>query len=279
MEVSMGSVPGVGTVRGVFELFLPGIFLLLNFVGAVYSSPLVDLDSEAANGILWASKNLLAATFISIPLGYLIGVILRLFKTDPADNWSAAYLRLVKFLIRKRVKKEHKTLIYSKDIKEQKLAKNALLYLSNFPYNEWLEYTVNSMLPIEAIAFFKKAWANHSDSKQFINFCKIIVIAKNPTAGAEISSAEALSRFVASMMYAQLASLGAFAISLIFGVFMDKGPEIWVPIVMLGYIVGIWAILRSLRFLRLKEAEAIFSATFAIREQFAELEPSSTQNN
>lgn len=83
------TIPSIGGARGIFEIFIPGLFFLLNLVAfldiTIYISP-TDLYKELNNN-LWLS------IVVFICFGYLIGILLRLFKTDIPDSLSAKFIR------------------------------------------------------------------------------------------------------------------------------------------------------------------------------------------
>jgi hypothetical protein len=51
----MDKIPTIGGARGIFEIFVPGIFLLLNIVATLYEFPFVEDESRAR--IVTISKN------------------------------------------------------------------------------------------------------------------------------------------------------------------------------------------------------------------------------
>ena len=86
------NIPTIGGSRGIFEIFVPGTFLLLNLSVIVYMFPFTD--EETRRLIAAGASNPASALIIAISFGYLMGVLLRLFRTDLPDNLSAAWLRI-----------------------------------------------------------------------------------------------------------------------------------------------------------------------------------------
>src|SRR6185436_13588532 len=91
-------IPTIGGPKGIFEIFVPGVFLLLNAVGTIYFSSLIDeqtrqklLENVSKPG-LGPFIGLLGLVII-ICFGYLIGILIRLLRVEVLDRWSGAWLR------------------------------------------------------------------------------------------------------------------------------------------------------------------------------------------
>ena len=67
------TIPTIGGARGIFEIFIPGVFLFLNLTAVVYLFPFIDEDTK--NYLLSCSSNPFLSLIIIICFGYLIGVI------------------------------------------------------------------------------------------------------------------------------------------------------------------------------------------------------------
>lgn len=82
-------IPTIGQSRGIFEIFVPGAFLLLNIVGALCLFLNVKIaDILCPKG--GTNVNIIGLSLVVlICFGYLIGMILRLLMTDIPDNLSA----------------------------------------------------------------------------------------------------------------------------------------------------------------------------------------------
>ena len=81
------------SIRGFFEILMPGIFLVLNaavtayFLGAVLSPGL-----QATLQPLWTLfTNPAVAIFLLVAVGYPVGVVLRLLKSARIDRFSPLY--------------------------------------------------------------------------------------------------------------------------------------------------------------------------------------------
>src|SRR6476620_2930016 len=161
----MDKVPAIGGARGLFEIFVPGVFLLLNLVGTVYLMPFTD---DATKRQISAFRDApMLDLLVAVAFGYLAGVVLRLFRTDAADRASAAFLRL-----------------YDRNAHGGERDNNRYAYES-FPYSRWLAYLTERRFPRSAHDFFKSAWLG-CPSRQFLNFCKVVVSSSDPAAAAEI---------------------------------------------------------------------------------------------
>lgn len=163
------------------------MFLLLNIVAGLYLLPFTDDATRKQIASVATSPAL--ALFVALPFGYLAGVVLRLFRADLPDRAAARFLRLYDHNARRQEREDS-----YKDIG------NSYAY-ANFPYNRWLEAVVRRRFPQDVNAFFTTEWKGKS-SKQFLNFCKIVLSVADSLAAAEIYAAESLSRYISGMFYA-----------------------------------------------------------------------------
>ena len=88
----MDRVPAIGGARGIFDIFVPGAFLLLNIATAMYLWPFGS--DPVRDQIAGLYTNTSAFLLASITLGYLFGVALRLLRCELPDRLSAAFMRL-----------------------------------------------------------------------------------------------------------------------------------------------------------------------------------------
>ena len=248
-------VPAIGEARGVFEIFIPGLFLLLNLWAALYLLPATDETTKRYIQTL-ASRPVLAAMVV-IPFSYLAGVILRLFRTDLPDRHSGLFQRL--FPARHLTREE------------------APWAYEEFPYPEWLAYLVQHRFPEKARPFLLGWWStspgNHQTAdprkrKQFINFCKVVISSADPAAAAELYAAESLSRYIAGMYYALCLSLLMLVTAAVSRLSAREPVSLGHVALVASYAVGIVAILANFRFIRIKEVETIFAATYKNRGLF-----------
>ena len=123
------NIPTIGGTRGIFEIFVPGVFLLLNIGGVLYLSPFIDQNTKDL--LLSASSSPVLGLVIAICFGYLIGILLRLLPVDLADNLSAGWLR--RFSRAATKGKKHETLFASEA----------------FPYIEYMEETSRHVLCLD----------------------------------------------------------------------------------------------------------------------------------
>lgn len=243
----MNNIPTIGGARGIFEIFVPGIFLLINLVVVVYLFPYID-NTTWKDIVTWISNPILSLVIV-ITFGYLIGVILRMLRTESADNWSARFLRL-----------------YDSNARKGKNRLNLYAY-EKFPYVGWLGVVCERHLPTTAIDFYNRVWAERN-SRSFFNFCKIIIISEDQRAANEIYSTEALSRYISGMYYALL--IASFLIASVGTLrFLASGRMTVGLLIMLSlYLFAILGILKNFRFIRIKEVEIMFAASFKNRHLF-----------
>jgi len=240
------TIPTIGRARGVFGIFVPGLFLLANLVVFICLFP-------------WTEDPVLSLV-LGLGFGYLAGVVLRLFSAEPADKWSAAWLRKFGAGCRRS------------DGTFEWWA------TERFPYIRWIGEMSRLYLPPAARRFYKDVWEKTLEERfddrlafKFVNFCKVIVEASNESSGDECYAAEALVRYMSGILYALIASfflvLGTFVLRwLCCG---DVMPSLL--IVLIAYSVAICAILSKFRFVRTKESETVFAACFANRKRFEAL--------
>lgn len=229
----MNQVPSAGGTRGVFEIFVPGAFLFLNIVGAAYVWP--TEGDEIQQIILTVTSQAVPSLAVLICFGYLLGVLLRLLKTTAPDRWSGYFGWLMNRLRRK----------------------DGRPFLEEFPYFKHIEKLTRHRLPDDAQRFYLEFWGKTSigGNREFFNYCKTIINAIDARSATEIYAAEALTRYVASMFYALLAS---FILTVSASVAASSGVYL---VLACAYLLAMAIILRHLRFLRVKEVETVFAAT------------------
>jgi hypothetical protein len=197
---------------------------------------------------------------IGICFGYLIGVLLRLIKTDSLDKFSAWWMRTF----------DKKVLEISSDGKRS----YRLSATEGFPYIGWIGQVAAGYLPPEALHFYNKVWTKRqrksNQNKQFFNFCKLVVSCKDENAASEIYAAEALTRYIASMYYALLFSslLIVATIILRYGLFGQLLLGLFA--LLAAYLLAILIIVQRFRKMRIREVEVVFAASYKNRELFDE---------
>jgi hypothetical protein len=249
----MVNVPSVGGPRGIFEIFAPGLFLLLNIVGGIYLVPFTDEATKKQLASVAASPAL--AVFVVVSFGYLAGVVLRILRSEVPDRASKKFLQLYDGNARGGEREDSET-----DIG------NSYAY-ADFPYHRWLETVVRRRFPQDVNAFFTAVWKGKS-SKQFLNFCKVVLSVSDPLAAVEIYAAESLSRYISGMFYALGTALLIAAVVTCSRIAVGARLGAAVPVAAGAYIVGLIAILANFRFIRIKEVETIFAAAFKNRHLF-----------
>jgi mannose-6-phosphate isomerase-like protein (cupin superfamily) len=246
------------SIRGFFEILMPGIFLVLNaaltayFLGAVLSPGL-----QAALQPLWnLITNPAVAIFLLVAVGYPVGVVLRLLKSARIDALSARYIRFLKPKTR-----------------------NELYLTDHFFYGNWMYDKAHTRLPAEAARFYDDYWKDKytgdgTTNTTWFNFCKTIIAKNDIQSGLEIYAAEALSRFLAGSYYAlQVSIVLMLANAVVAGLLLAPGAAILPALVALAYLFMFHIILSQYRLLRHKEVDTVFSACFANRKAFDELFP------
>jgi hypothetical protein len=247
------NIPTIGGARGIFEIFVPGVFLFLNFSIVAYLFP--SIDDETRNLFLDGASNPILVLVIVVSFGYLIGILLRLFRTDLPDELSAWLLRR----IRRHARKDS--------------GEFNLWARESFPYIGWIGEACNQYCPTEIIDFYNQTWAPRKLEKQnkwFFNHCKIMINSHDERAAAEIYAAEALTRYISGMFFALVFSFFLILITVILRYILFSQLMVWLIIVLMTYIFAIYIILSNFRFVRIKEVETVFSASFSNKSIFAE---------
>ena len=253
------NIPTIGGARGIFEFFVPGIFLLLNLGVAAYLFPYTD--SETRRIIAAGASSPALALVVGVSFGYLIGVVLRLFQTDLPDHLSAAWLR--KFARNARQEND----------KPQEKGKFKLWATEEFPYIGWMEQVCKLYLPPEALDFYNKTWGRRrpgEQNKQFFTFVKIMVSSNDERATGEMYAAEALSRYISGMFYALLFASFFIGVTVIICAFVSHQILTGLLVILLAYLFVIVVILAHYRFIRIKEVEIVFAASFRNKSIFEE---------
>ena len=184
------NIPTIGGARGIFEIFVPGVFLLLNLSAVIYLFPYTD--DETRRLIASGASNPILVLVIGVGFGYLIGVLLRLFRTDLPDKWSALWLRR-----------------FDRHALEGK-GRFKLYATEDFPYIGWIGESCKQYLPCEVQTFYDKVWAGRKQAghnKQFFNFCKMMINSTDERAANEIYAAESLTRYISGMFFALVLAL------------------------------------------------------------------------
>jgi hypothetical protein len=243
----MKNIPIIGGAGRIFEIFVPGAFLLVNLAGVIYFLPLQN--NQPRTDVVSVMSDPVLSLTIFISFGYLLGVILRMMRSASADNWSAKFLRLV-----------------DSNARQEKYYRNLYAY-EKFPYIGWLGVVCEKNFPEDAFEFYEQIWCKGS-SRAFFNFCKLMIISQDEHAATELYSAESLSRYISSMFYALFLALilvsSIVVLNLIEGVFLAH-----IALLLFTYFVAILVILRNYRFIRIKEVEALFAASYKNRSLFS----------
>lgn len=244
------NIPTIGGARGIFEIFIPGTFLLLNLASVVYLLPFIDEDTK--NLFLDVTSNPGLSLIIIICFGYLIGIILRLFSTKSTDKLSVIFNK-----------------IFVPHAKENGELKP--WFKEDFPYSSWIGEICKSYLPHEAHDFYNNTWGKHEKvGRQTMNFYKTVISSTNEKAAFEIYSAESLTRYISGIFYSLVIAFCLLFITLILKLYISREIIIILPLILLLYLFGIAIILKYYRFIRIKEVETVFAAAFVERSIFEE---------
>jgi hypothetical protein len=264
------NVPSIGGARGLFEVFVPGVFLVLNVGVLIVRIVCRDSQQEIVLGQLSSSTTIMAGVILAT--GYLAGAVLRLLKTEAADVCSTLCRRLMLKLTgnapprgKRRPLKDHERL------NDRTRERNIHGYYQRFPYESWLCTKVARGLGPRVEGFVRSYWSRDEVPQldtTFVNHCKTILAQSCPALHAQLVAEESLVRFVASMFYALLLSLGVLLVSW-YWASQSANVE---PVLLVAYSLAILGILVNFRHLRAKEAAMFLSACYACHVRAESLE-------
>jgi hypothetical protein len=237
------NIPTIGGARGIFEIFVPGIFLLLNLGLVAYLLPFTD--DETRRLIASGASNPVLSLIIAVSFGYLIGILLRLLRPELPDKLSAVWL--------------------GRFAREEHESETELWATEEFPYIGWIGEICKLYLPPETVSFYDKIWGRRrleGQNKQFFNFVKVIISSSDERAAAEMYAAEALSRYISGMFYALSCGFFLILATILSNYFISGQILEGLILILVAYLLAIVGILARFRFIRIKEAEIVFAASF-----------------
>jgi len=246
-------IPTIGGARGIFEFFVPGTFLLLNLGVTAYLFPYTDSETKRIIAAGASSPALVLVVVVSF--GYLIGVVLRLFQTDLPDRLSAAWLRR-----------------FAHNARQEK-GKFKLWVTEPFPYIDWIEQICKLYLPPEALDFYDKTWGRKrsgEQNKSLFTIVKVVVSSNDEKAAGEMYAAEALSRYISGMFYALSFACLVVLVTVVVCALVSHQVLTGLLVILFAYFFVIAEILAHYRFIRIKEVEIVFAASFKNRSLFEE---------
>jgi hypothetical protein len=254
------NIPTIGGARGIFEIFVPGMFLLVNLGVVVYLFPFVDEETKRL--IAAGASDPVIALLVTVGFGYLVGMLLRLFRPALPDRLSGAWVR--GFRRRGRQAKGELGLWAHED----------------FPYIGWIgEVCRECLRSDEALEFYEKTWGRIHEvrekkglSSPFFCFCKVMVSCADERSAGEVYVAESFTRYLSGMFYALVFASAMVLVTVILQYVVDRETMVGLIIVLCFYLLAIGTILGRFRSIRTGEVEIVFAACFKNRHQF-EAEP------
>ncbi len=241
-------LPNIGKPESILSILIPGTFLLFNIIIGLYFIVWTPSLGDVKEFLKESGGSLSVIVFLLLVcLGYLLGAILRLMKCDIPDNLSGFYLR--------HIEGNH----IPKDPKDK------------FPYIKWLGSRCDKQYP-EAKAFYDNTWGKHIQQREnllsFLNFRKVLLISKDLNLANECYAAEALNRYLSSMFYGIFLSFLIIFFVLIKQIF-SPNEELSLTLLLIELFYGGSALLiiRNYRFIRMKEVETVFAASFAVEHK------------
>jgi len=249
-------VSSIAEIRGFFDMFLPGLFVLLHglFVAYVISS---DTNRHLLRDILRSPTSLF---LIAVPTAYLIGVALRMTRTSSADRMSARV-----FLKFDTGKDFHNLVDKPTQVQIETGKRDRKMVLEErFPYPNLMRYRVKTNLPSEASIFYD-IWAPASGQTTSVftfEFWKTLLAHVDPEAGRQAYYSEIFVRVAAHTYYALCYCLLILSVALISDLLGRQ--ELWrlISFFILADIGLLVTVVYNLRFLRVSEVEHVFASCF-----------------
>jgi hypothetical protein len=258
-------VPTIGARKGIFEIFMPGVFLFVNVAANIYLfvkivSPqrlekiydIFRLYFKDGFGPAIIGSTILLV--VIIVYAYLCGILLRLFPIRHVDKLSRWWLLLW-------------------ESNENKWGPIGI-----FPYKDTLEKVTSEKLITGLFDFFNKSWKYSVNGLEYFNYCKNAVIMNlknNNETAIEIYALEAMTRYMADMLYALFISMtlmiGNTAL-IILSLLQEQRPFentlFWMIIIFPIYLILILSLLYRFRSMRLNEVWAVFEASYFLNKEY-----------
>jgi len=244
-------IPKIGGAKGIFEIFVPGTFLVINLIVGLFilSFPQLKMFNSVDLELIKILINPISIIVFLICFGYLTGMILRLLRPDKPDKRSK--------------------IRYSKIYKDL----DSSIYTSEFPYISWFKhlFSTNSY-PEKSRKIFEKLWLpgeKNKLGKPFFNFYKLIICYNDSKAASEIFSTESVTRYIAGIYYALRISIFYF-LAIIILLIVDfllsihwfyASMQIPIIVVLIAisiiYYIALRKIISNFRMIRIKEVESV----------------------
>lgn len=243
----MQNIPSIRQSSGVFEIFVPGVFLLVNYLAAIFIAVYPELQKIPPPA---PAETIAFGLILFTCLGYLFGMALRLLKTSRPDRLSG-WLNLLRCKILRK--------------------QPPLWVIEPYPYIGWSSIKIQKDLPPQVHQFYLEFWKDRktvSENTRFINYCKNLLNVKDNPITVEIAAAEATLRFLSGMFYSLIIS-----IIVLIGVITTTNSgascrQYIIFIVILPYLICLYIITSNFRLFRLKEVDIIFDATYQNKDLF-----------
>lgn len=279
-------IPTLGRPGSIISIFIPGIFVLLNTCFGLYvlisytSLPILEnlsqINEQTPITAIINSSFIVSLFFVCF--GYLIGVVLRLIRCSLADRISGIYWT-VRFKLNKIRKKTIRYLTIARHKKKKKTTNFGKLINNHekFPYLEYIirKYEKQNEL-FSFYNYFKVIQdqilqGDKRDKRSLFNSLKMIILYINKDLAIECFAAEALNRYIASILYGILFSIGFLLLITLIVYFQPETPKpegilyVLLMVIML-YLIPFFIIIKNYRSSRIREVEIVFSALLAIKE-------------
>ena len=274
------SLTATGEIRGFFEVFLPGLFLLLHVLLLVYCA--APTGPAGAFVSQFSRSDFAIISAIGLPLGYVLGLAMRLGRTSYADKVSGwmvlilpsgrrLYASADKWWANSSIKKQ-----IARDDPTKPTHREGL------PYPSFMMARVSKSLPPKARSFYELVWLEQPstpDEQRYarinlfrFNFFKELVASVDSQAASDMFAAEMMVRHAAHMCYALFFAGLLLCISSVLPGAGVMGLRLTLLLLACGeWFVLIVGLLPNLRFLRVSEAELAFTCCFRNRDTLERL--------
>ncbi len=260
----------IAEVRGFFETFMPGFFLLLHILLLVYC--VAPPNTPAAGFLKWLSNNVAAAaSAIGLPAGYVVGLALRLGRTSFADKISGWLVLLLpsgwKLIASAEDCWANEAVPQIFELERPIRGRHA----ERIPYPAFMMARVAQSLSTQALDFYQTRWLKEGkdETRRVVkmnlfrfNFFKTLLSSVDERAAKDLFAAEMMVRHVAHLCYALFFSALILSMSAIISRHELATVLWWIFGGELFLLIGL---LLNLRLLRIGEVELVFSHCFRNR--------------
>jgi len=269
------NIPSIGGARGIFEIFIPGAFLLLNLLGFAYLSPFKNGEfGPLLDACKMSNSFALLGALVIVTLGYLLGMAVRLRRYDLLERLSKRVEMYFELRDQRRKNPSPQTSSEYPEAEgeqppsgQESFAPHLRHYEDDFPYFRDIKEVSAQMNGYANLQeFYDRTWGtvkgNSRVKKRFFNFCKVLINAVDEHSSKEIFGQESAVRYIAGMFSALWVSEICGIVVLILRLIIGPREILSLALLLVMYALVIYIIVRNFRSIRRKEVRTVFAAHF-----------------